>query len=953
MIDYMNDSSISNCLDEIAIIGVSGCFPGAKNVDEFWQNLRDGVESISFFADSELLSSGVEISDLNQANYVKAKAILEDIDLFDADFFEFSPTEAEITDPQHRLFLESAWTALENAGYNSQTYKGQIGVYAGVGMDTYFLFNLYPNRKLIEKTTGKFRTLIGNKGDFLPTLVSYKLNLTGPSVNIQTACSTSLVAVHYACQSLLNGESDMALAGGVLVNIPHKCGYFYQEGGILSPDGHCRAFDANAQGTLTGNGAGIVVLKLLKNAIADGDYIHAVIKSSAINNDGSQKVGYTAPSVDGQAKVIAEALAISGINPETISYVETHGTGTTLGDPIEIAALTKCFRASTQKKHFCAIGSVKTNIGHLDAAAGITGLIKTVLALKHKQIPPSLHFEKPNQQIDFANSPFYVNTTLSEWSNDTYPRRAGVSSFGIGGTNAHVILEEAPIIPTSDTKRSHNLLILSAKSSSALATATTNLVQHLQQHPDLNVADVAYTLSVGRCEFPYRRFVVAKDIKEIIQVLVKQDPQESRQVSSAIAFMFPGQGSQYVNMGCELYKTETIFREHIDCCCKLLAPHLGLDLRTLLYPQEEQKEVATQQLQQTHITQPAIFVVEYALAQLWMSWGVHPQVMIGHSIGEYVAACISGIFSLEDALSLVATRGRLIQQLPSGTMLAVPLPEQELKYLLGEKVSLAAINGLDNCVVSGTTEAINNLQNRLTEQGVESRQLQTSHAFHSQMMDSILEPFQQQVSQVKLNPPKIPIVSNVTGTWLTTEEATDPKYWVRHLRQTVRFSEGITQLLQQSNQIMLEVGAGITLSTLTRQHLEKETQQIIVSSLPHPKNQCSDLSFLLNAVGKLWLTGVSVNWSKFYSHEQRQRIPLPTYPFERQRYWIDSPNASKHQSFNLQPTELIHQNIEDAEILETQISTEEQDISNNSLQEIIAQQMKIMSQQLDLLKIIK
>jgi phthiocerol/phenolphthiocerol synthesis type-I polyketide synthase E len=969
----MNDSSTSNCLDEIAIIGMSGCFPGAKNVDEFWQNLRDCVESISFFSDSELLSSGVEISDFNQANYVKAKAILEGIDLFDAEFFDFSPAEAEITDPQHRLFLECAWTGLENAGYDSQTYKGQIGVYAGVGMDTYFLFNLYPNRHQIEKTTGKFRTLIGNKGDFLPTLVSYKLNLTGPSVNIQTACSTSLVAVHYACQSLLNGESDMALAGGVLVNIPHKSGYHYQEGGILSPDGHCRAFDANAQGTLTGNGAGIVVLKLLKHAIADGDYIHAVIKSSAINNDGSQKVGYTAPSVDGQAKVIAEALAISGVNPETISYVETHGTGTSLGDPIEIAALTKCFRAITQKKHFCAIGSVKTNIGHLDAAAGVTGLIKTVLALKHKQIPPSLHFEKPNPQIDFANSPFYVNTTLSDWSKSTYPRRAGVSSFGIGGTNAHVILEEAPIIPTSERKQclrqagaTHSLLILSAKSSSALATATTNLVQHLQQHPDLNVADVAYTLSVGRCEFPYRRFVVGKDIEEIIQALVKQDPQElnlnqvTHQASDAklarrksFAFMFPGQGSQYVNMGRELYETEPIFREQIDCCCKLLMPHLALDLRTLLYPQAEQKEAATQQLQQTYITQPALFVVEYALAQLWMTWGVHPQVMIGHSIGEYVAACISGIFSLEDALSLVATRGRLMQQIPFGTMLAVPLPEQELKYLLGDKVSLAAINGLANCVVSGTTEAINDLQNQLTKQGVESYHLHTSYAFHSQMMDSILEPFQQQVSQVKLNSPKIPIVSNVTGTWLTTEEATDPKYWVRHLRQTVRFSEGITQLLQQPNQIMLEVGAGITLSTLARQHVEKETQQIIVSSLPHPKNSCSDLSFLLNTLGKLWLTGVSVNWSKFYSHEQHQRIPLPTYPFERQRYWIDSPITTKHQHFNLPPTELISQNIEDAEIFDTQISTEEQDISDDSLQEIITQQMIIMSRQLDLLKLIR
>jgi phthiocerol/phenolphthiocerol synthesis type-I polyketide synthase E len=511
----MNNSDTFTELDEIAIIGMSGCFPGAKNLDDFWQNLRNGVESISFFSEEELVSLGIDINEVHQPNYVKAKGILEDIDLFDATFFEFTPKEAEITDPQHRLFLEHAWNTLENAGYNSKTYPGQIGVYAGVGMDTYFLFHLYPNRELLEESVGKFRTLIGNRADCVPTLASYKLNLKGPSVNVQTACSTSLVAVHFACQSLLNGESDIALAGGVVITLPHKAGYLYQEGSILSPDGHCRAFDAKAQGTLTGNGVGIVVLKLLKNAIADGDYIHAVIKSSAINNDGSFKVGYTAPSVDGQAKVIAEALSISGVNPETISYIETHGTGTNLGDPIEIAALTKCFRGSTQKKNYCAIGSLKTNIGHLDAAAGVAGLIKTVLALKHKQIPPSLHFEKPNPQIDFANSPFYVNAQLSAWKTNGTPRRAGVSSFGIGGTNAHVILEEAPTVEPSGYSRPCELLLISAKTASALETATANLVTHLQHHPDLNITDVAHTLGIGRQTFEYRRMVVGDSLNAI------------------------------------------------------------------------------------------------------------------------------------------------------------------------------------------------------------------------------------------------------------------------------------------------------------------------------------------------------------------------------------------------------------------------------------------------------
>ncbi|BAZ54092.1 beta-ketoacyl synthase [Nostoc sp. NIES-4103] len=909
----MNNSNTYDCLDEIAIIGMAGCFPGAKNIEEFWQNLRDGVESITFFSDEELINSGVEPRLLNQPNYVKAGAILDDIDLFDASFFNFNPREAEITDPQHRFLLECAWNALENAGYDSETYLGRIGVFAGASMSSYFLSNLYSNRKLIESVGGK-QIAIANSQDFLPTLISYKLNLQGPSVNVQTSCSTSLVAVHLACQSLLNGESDMALAGGVSISVPHKTGYPYQQGSILSFDGHCRAFDAKAQGTVSGNGVGIVVLKRLEDAIADRDTIHAIVKASAINNDGSAKVGYTAPSIEGQAKVIAEALAVARISPEKISYIEAHGTGTVLGDPIEIAALTQAFRARTDKKGSCAIGSVKTNVGHLDTAAGVTGLMKTVLALKHQQIPPSLHFQEPNPKIDFANSPFYVNTTLSQWKSDGTPRYAGVSSFGIGGTNAHVILEEAPVLEqgsrgANEQGRKYQLLVVSAKTASALETATTNLVQHLKQHPNLNLADVAYTLCIGRRAFEHRRIVVCQNLDDAVKVLEAKDPQRictryTEQSARKVAFMFPGQGTQYVDMGRELYQTEPIFREQVDYCCEFLAPFLKIDLRTVLYPNSEQQETAPVQLQQTYITQPALFVIEYALAQLWMSWGIHPDAMIGHSIGEYVAATIAGVFSLEDALMLVATRGKLIQQLPSGTMLAVPMSEQKIKPLLNEKLSLAAINSPNLCVVSGTEAAVEGLQNQLSEQGIDCRRLHTSHAFHSHMMDSILEPFQDFISKIKLNSPKISFVSNVTGNWITAAQATDAKYWVKHLRQTVNFSEGIAKLLQKPEQILLELGPGRTLTTLVNK--QKVEKQIVLSSLRHPQNQQSDVVFLLNTLSQLWVEGIQIDWSEFYAHEQPYRIPLPTYPLERKRYWVE-PLINSEKEISVSQPKLINE----------------------------------------------
>ncbi|MGL5939577.1 MAG: SDR family NAD(P)-dependent oxidoreductase [Waterburya sp.] len=895
--------------DSIAIIGMDGRFPGAKNIDEFWDNLKNGRESITHFTDDQLLNIGIDKTVIDNTNYVKAGAFLEDIDLFAAEFFGYNPKEASAIDPQHRIFLECAYSALENAGYNPDKYAGKIGVFAGVGWNNYLLFNLNPDEDFFQTALG-YQTVIGNEKDFLTTRISYLLNLKGISLDLQTGCSTSLVATSMACQSLLTYQSDMALAGGVSIASLKKTGYLYQEGGILSPDGHCRAFDAHAQGTVPGSGVGVVILKRLEDALADGDYIQAIIRGSAINNDGSGKIGYTAPSIDGQAEVIAEALALAEVEPETISYIETHGTGTALGDPIEIAALNQVFEADMKEKNYCALGSVKTNIGHLDAAAGITGLIKTVLALKHQQIPPSLHFQQPNPKIDFTNSPFYVNTELKEWKTPGYPRRAGVSSFGIGGTNAHVVLEESevtkglPACSQQSEVRSQkslwHLLVISAKTESVLEKATDNLVEHLNKHPELDLADVAYTLQVGRKEFAYRRMVVGKDIEEVAIALHNRDPQTvlthcTQQNNHSIVFMFPGQGSQYVNMGKELYQTEPVFREWIDRCSELLEPELGLDLRSLIYPKNSEIEIATNKLKQTEIAQPAIFTIEYALAQLWMSWGIKPQAAIGHSIGEYVAATIAGVFSLEDALILVARRGRLIQQMPTGSMLAVSLSETEVKELLKDGLSLAAVNAPNLCVISGSDESIARINEELTEKAIECRHLHTSHAFHSPMMDGAIAgsvakpiaPFTQEIAKVKLNPPQMPFLSNVTGTWITNEEATNRHYWAKHMRQTVLFAAGVDELLQNQEHILLEVGAGRTLSTFVKHNSTKAAGQIVLSSLPHPKETVDDNAFILNMLGRLWLAGVAIDWGNFYAHQKRRRVPLPTYPFERQRYWID------------------------------------------------------------------
>jgi len=887
----MSNSNHNEPLEGIAVVGLAGRFPGSNNVQQFWTNLREGVESISFFSDQELKEAGVPPALITNPNYVKAKGVLAGADLFDARFFGFTPREAELTDPQQRLFLECAWEALENAGYDTERYSGLIGLYAGAGLNTYLLSNVV-NYELGDMVSA-FQASIHNKPDHLTTRVAYNLNLRGPCVTVQTACSTSLVAVCLACQSLSTYYCDMALAGGVTVTVPQLSGYLYQASGTASPDGHCRAFDAQARGTVDGSGVGVVVLKRLEDAVADGDCIHAVIKGFAINNDGAHKSGYTAPGLDSQAEVIATAQAVAGFAAETITYVEAHGTATPLGDPIEVAALTQAFGLSTDKSNYCAIGSVKTNIGHLDAAAGVAGLTKTILSLKHKLIPPSLHFERPNPEIDFVHTPFYVNTRLTEWNTHLNKRRAGVSSFGIGGTNAHVVLEEAPETEPSGPSRPWQLLLLSAKSPQALEAATEQLGSHLEQYSDLNLADVAYTLQIGRRTFNHRRAISCVDLDDAVSALKILPPdrvttREQKPVRRTVTFMFPGQGAQYVNMAAELYKHEETFQAEVDLCARLLEPHLGSDLREILYPGNNQHDVAEERLAQTRYAQPALFVIEYALANLWMRWNVRPDAMIGHSIGEYVAACLAGVISLEAALELVAARGQLIQDLPGGRMLAVTLSEKEIGPFLGSVLSLAAVNSPTLSVVSGPDSAVSALEERLTKQRVVCRRLPTSHAFHSDMMEPILDAFVQRVARINLRPPSVPYISNITGTWITGAQATDPNYWGLHLRKTVRFAGGVNELLQEPHALLLEVGPGKTLKTVTRWHPAFASGQVVETSLPVATAKESSLRHMLDTAGRLWVAGVELDWEQFYKHERRCRVALPAYPFQRQRYWMDA-----------------------------------------------------------------
>ena len=910
---------------DVAIIGMAGRFPGAKNVEEFWQNLRRGVESIQEFSEEEVRSAGVSERLLQQDRYVRAGSILDGVELFDAEFFGLTPREAEIMDPQHRLFLECAWETLENAGYDPHSYELPIGVFAGGSMNTY-LPRLYAHPNFLG-ALNSMQMQLGNDKDFISTRVSYKLGLTGPSLTIQTACSTSLVAVHLACQNLLAGECSMALAGGVSLRFPQKAGYLFQEGGIRSPDGHCRAFDARAAGTVGGSGVGLVLLKPLSRALADGDPIYAVIKGSAINNDGALKVGYTAPSVNGQAAVIAEAQMMADVSPETISYVEAHGTGTHLGDPIEIAALTQAFGNPNGRGHYCALGSVKSNIGHLDAAAGIAGLIKTVLTFNHEELAPSLHFEVPNAEIDFERSPFYVNTQLKPWERVMgVPRRAGVSSFGIGGTNAHVILEEAPALSKDEIsaeenqKAQWNWLLLSARNEVSLKAMRERLADHLEQHPDQNLADIAYTLQVGRRSFEHRAAVLCRNLNEALSGLRDGNFSSSGDVPPAkngIVFLFPGQGAQHVNMGRGFYEAGGEFRRVVDQCSEVAFPILSFDLRTVLYPSPGNEEKAQQQLRETALTQVALFTVEYALSEQLRVWGIRPAVLLGHSLGEYVAACVSGTFSMEQAVALVAERGRLMQKLQPGVMLAVTLDEMELRDALAASFSgserrlwITGINGPQRNVVGGDVEAIEELERCLNDKQVRTQRLQTSHAFHTGLVDPILDQYRAIVEKTVRHPNlNVRYVSNTTGRWAVAADVQRADYWVRQMREPIQFRAGVTEIAREGNWLWLEVGPGRALSTLVKRQLQflasdkqNVTQASGVTGDHHTVLTTlgdgigEELARTLQSIAQLWTKGSEVNWEALREWSSQQagiaprkprRVWLPTYPFQRERFWLE------------------------------------------------------------------
>ncbi|UFZ08167.1 SDR family NAD(P)-dependent oxidoreductase [Bradyrhizobium ontarionense] len=916
----------------IAVVGLACRLPGANNADEFWSNLSQGVESITFFTPEQLEAAGIDRKVSEKPGYVAAKGVLDEADCFDAGFFGISPREAELMDPQQRVFLECAWTALEDAGCDPQRYPGAIGVVAGTILSTYLLLNVWPNRKAVE-TAGVFQTALGNDPTFLATRASYLFDLRGPSISVGTACSTSLMAVHLACQSLLAHESDMALAGGVSIHLPLVGGYQYEQGGILSPDGHCRPFDAAARGTVSSDGVGVVVLKRLDDAMSDGDIIRAVIRGSATNNDGNLKVGYTAPSEAAQARVISEAMAMAGIEPDTVSMIEAHAAGTLLGDPIEVAALTEAFAGYGDGRQFCAIGSVKSNIGHVDAAAGIAGLIKTVLALQHRQIPPSLHFRQANPKADLSGGPFYVNSELRSVAPGAVPMRAGVSSFGIGGSNVHVVLEEAPrrdtIANPEQPARPFELLVLSASSPAALETMSGRLAEHLETRPDGGLADVAHSLRRNRRAFAHRRFLVCRDRTEAIAALRACDPQQLTTGSSLegrpqVTFMFSGLGDHYPGMGWELYCTELPFRRAVDRCAALLHPHMDRDIRDHLYPDRDwsnpvlaadavvastsgldlramlacarQADEGDAAQDLPAATQPMIFVTEYALAELLRSWGVEPDAMIGYSIGEFVAACLSGVLSLPDALELVAIRGQLIQTcVKRGAMLAVPLGETDMRALLPGSVSLAAVNGPALSVASGDEAGIAELERRLVAGGISSRRLRSTHAYHSEMLQEIVAPLLATLARLALNPPKIPYVSCLTGTWITDEQATTPRYWAEHLCCTMRFHQGLCELLADSGRVLLEIGPGQSLAShaITERARVASRTNPVIPTMRWSYGRQAELAVLMRGVGLLWLAGVPVDTAPFAAGRHPRLVPLPTYPFERQRYWIDPPAGGR------------------------------------------------------------
>jgi acyl transferase domain-containing protein/acyl carrier protein len=875
--------------DGIAIIGISARFPKSRNVDEYWRNIARGERLIGTLDDQQLREAGIDDTLFTSPTYVREGTKLDDAECFDAKFFGYSRREAEITDPQQRVFLECAWEALEDSGNTAEA--GRIGVYASIGMNSYLLSQIANNPEVVA-AAGGYQLMLGNDKDYLATRVAYKMNLSGPAIVIQSACSSSLAAVHFACRSILTGECDMALAGGVSIPFPQATGYQYIPGMILSPDGFCRPFDSRAHGTVPGCGSGVVVLKALTQALRDGDNIYAVIRGSACNNDGSAKIGYTAPGVEGQARAIELAQQAAGANPRSIAYVETHGTGTELGDPIEIAALTEAFRRGTADRGFCAIGSVKANMGHADTAAGVAGLIKCALSIQRGVIPPSPYFAKPNPALELESSPFYINSTAQQWPVGR-EKWAGVSSFGIGGTNVHVCLSEAPVVAEAPREKRDSILVISARTEAALERASENLAAHMESHSELAMQDVAYTLQTGRKAFDFRRAIVSRDALGAAAAL--RDKALSSRLLAAerapkVVFLFPGQGEQFPAMANALYAKDENFRDTLDRGARQIESEFGLDLLSVICADKSSE--SARQLRETRFVQPALFLLEFALAKKWKELGVHPTAMIGHSLGELVAATIGGVFSFEEGLRLAAERGRLMGETPAGAMLAVPLTEEDLQLRLDGDLWIAAVNGPKVSVAAGTPGAVDKLEQELTRDGMRTVRLSSQHAFHTPMMAEAAQRFAEIVSKTVRREPSVPWLSNVTGTWITSADAVSPEYWAQQILRCARLSDSVLQI-RRERQVFLEVGPGETLLGLVRQQISTTVGAGSIGSR-HRVND--DHHSFLEAVGRLWQTGVEIDWKALHKGEHPRRVALPTYPFEREKFWVSAPQNASTQT---------------------------------------------------------
>lgn len=891
---------------------MSGRFAKAKNVNEYWANLLEGKECVTFFSDDELIKAGITKDKLAAENYVKAKPYLEDIDKFDADFFKINSREASLMDPQHRIFLECAYEALEDSGYMSDKFHGDIGLFAGCDTNTYLLNNVITNNPdIIEEDPLEVKM---NDKDYLCTRVAYKLNLTGPAVMVQSACSTSFAAIHMASESILSGECDMALAGAISLTLPAKKGYFYKPGGVVSKNGHCKAFDKDADGTVYGDGVGVLVLKRLSDAIEDNDNIYAIIKGSVINNDGADRSGFTAPGLKGQSKVITDTLEACGVDPKTISYVETHGTGTSLGDAIEIQGLTEAYQKYTKEKQFCAIGSNKPNIGHISTASGMASIIKVALALKNEVIPKTINYQQANEKIDFKNSPFYVNVTSKSWKRSKNPRRAGISAFGLGGTNAHLILEEAPLAAEEkDEKEEYLMFNLSAKTSNALKDYEERLAQYIKKEPDLSSA--AYTLQNYRKAYKYRSVVIGKNREEIEQALKERKANYESDLSQdrQVVFMFPGVGEEYEGMLKELYDKQPLFKKHFLKCAHIIKEKFDFDIvNELLASKENNTNSNTNMMRNIfHSDNTRIenfrkiqyiyvlnFSIEYAIAKFLIEIGIKPHKMIGYSIGEYVAACLAGVFTLEDTIYLLYIRGKLIEELPTGSMLSVMLPVEKLQPIIGDSLSISAIDSSKITVVGGEVDEITALQKKLLSEGIASKQIKTSHAFHSKMMIPALDKYRDILAKVSKKPPKVKFISNITGKYITDEEAVSSEYWCNHMLKTVQFAKGIKTILADNEEdIFVEAGIGNTLSTFVLQDSVNLVKKVVAVTKTYYE-KVSDIEKVYRAIARLWVLGVEVDWQKFFGDKKHKKISVPTYPFEKKSYWIEG-NIKKLSSMIL------------------------------------------------------